>query len=364
MNFGTVEYFDILIQATAQTEALQWSALPAEPAPTAAGHGALDPTKALTRVYRLQFREKAWERRAKKWHGDKPTLQLQGKWRTTHDIETIVGRLNASRIDDLAIKISGGPLEAYATLFDTLNVPGLRKLCVEDALPASAGVPLERFLRSPRSHGLVTIDLDGGFLHAKEVGRIADALRTANRTVTRLCLSECYLSQHRCVCDLRQNIWSERGDSRHPYIQSIKLAEDRNRFLTTRVRQAAVRALVPARILLRARAPEDYESSDSDQSADTYVSSTSSTTSLAGHINKLPRAVVIRIVQFASRDPGALSGAQLARIVDHASDAESLKRVALALGSAAERGQSHNLARLEWLSRGGFFWEGRQAVAA
>lgn len=281
-----------------------------------------------------------------------------------HDIETIVGRLNASRIDDLAIKISGGPLESYAKLFDTLNIPGLRKLCVEDALPASAGAPLERFLRSPRAHGLVTIDLDGGFLHAKEVGRIADALRTTNLTVTRLCLSECYLSQHRCVCDLRQNIWSERGDTRHPYIQSIKLAEDRNRFLTTRVRQAAVRALVPARILLRARAPEDYESSDSDQSAETFASA-SSTTSLAGHINKLPRNVVIRIIQFASRDPAALSGAQLARIVDHASDAESLKRVALALSTAADRGQTHNLARLEWLSRGGFFWDHlRPATAA
>lgn len=65
---------EIYIQATEQNDGLRWA--PAEP-PT---DTPLAPLEALAES--SSFREQLWERKTKRWHPDRPSISLRGKWRT------------------------------------------------------------------------------------------------------------------------------------------------------------------------------------------------------------------------------------------------------------------------------------------
>lgn len=102
----------------------------------------------------------------------------------------------------------------------------------------------------------------------------------------------------------------------------------RNRFLTRRVRRAALRAIGPARILLHAQSPSDEQTAARVLAEVSSVSSGSADTiPRPFRLLELPPEVLNHIVRHCSQDPYALSGSQFARLRTEAASREELRKM-------------------------------------
>ncbi|KAL1408629.1 hypothetical protein Q8F55_005442 [Vanrija albida] len=362
------KYNEIYIQATEQNDGLRWA--PAEP-PT---DTPLAPLEALAES--SSFREQLWERKTKRWHPDRPSISLRGKWRTLDELDRIVARINVSRIDSLLVKFSP-PAHfrfAYKFLFMRLHVTGLRRLGIDDPLPPAAIPALANFIRSPRSHGLVEIVFDGSALNYEDVAPLAAAVRD-NTTLARLCVGAC---NRRLYMPMRQScqcfqpltkMWGHDGASGHlGHIAPILL---RNRDMTAKVHKAALRSLVPARILLRAADVAADTSSEYSGNLSTVPRVTAQPYRSNGFtvkrpvrspprvpaVHRLPREALARILHFAADETALLTDDQVEVVLEHAADPAALSRVAREIGAGSPDTVESRQVRVEWLSKGGFCWE-------
>lgn len=238
--------------------------------------------------------------------------------------------LNSSRLETLSLTENKRLLPAsLSRLLDLLNAPHLHELHLSicNIGPELAG-PVIRLLRSDRSRSLELLGLNGNNLGHEAVRDIIDAVEEGCFTVRNLGL---YANHSR-----RSTQGEE--DEEAPIARAIVSATlegkrlgdeteripallERNRLLTQRVQQAALRCLPCARILLNAQPLSDLET------ARMAVESIS----LKQHtpyfrLLDLPPEVLYLIVRHTSSDASALSDAQYTRLRKDAEGGEGLRK--------------------------------------
>ncbi|WOO81858.1 uncharacterized protein LOC62_04G005374 [Vanrija pseudolonga] len=219
---------------------------------------------------------------------------LSCSWATLSELDDIVAQLSAAPIAALRIPWNNAHLEVVLErVLERLHAPTLRLLELDCPACPAALVP---FLRSARSHGLERLAIP-----ARPPEELFAAIKEGNSTLTSV------------------------GGVHDRAVLS------RNAQLTARVRRAAVRELVLARVLFHARPTETQKPS----------------------IAALPHELVAKIVVAASDDSGALTPAQRTRVWRQAADRESSAAIAAAMAAASD----HAAAMDEWLANGGFVWE-------
>lgn len=252
-----------------------------------------------------------------------------------------------------------------------LHVTGLRRLGIDDPLPPAAIPALANFIRSPRSHGLVEIVFDGSALSYDDVAPLAAAVKD-NTTLARLCVGAC---NRRLYMPMRQScqcfqpltkMWGHDGASGHlGHIAPMLL---RNRDMTTKVHKAALRSLVPARILLRAAdvaadTSSEFSGSVPRVTAQPYRSNGFTvkrpvrSPPRVPAVLRLPKEALARILHFAADESALLTDEQVAVVLEHAADPAALSRLAREIGSNRADTVESRQVRVEWLSKGGFTWE-------
>lgn len=218
---------------------------------------------------------------------------LSCSWSTLSELDDIVAQLSSAPIAALRVPWNNAHLEVVLErVLERLHAPTLRLLELDCPSFPDALVP---FLRSTRSHGLEALAMPTPLPE-----EVFAAIKDGNATLTSV------------------------GGVHDRAVLS------RNAQLTSRVRQAAVRELVLARVLFHARAGGKR-------------------TGMAS----LPHELVAKIVLLASDDQAALTQAQRARLWRHAGDRLALAAIAAAMATAPD----HAAAMDEWLANGGFVWE-------
>lgn len=134
----------------------------------------------------------------------------------------------------------------------------------------------------------------------------------------------------------------------------------RNRYLTRRIRKAAVRAIAPARVLPHAQPPSDDDTAARIMAEVSAVSAASPTTAKRPFpILELPPEVLNHIVRHCSQDPYAFTGSQFARLRAEAASREELGRMVRlrqerlkGIWDKEERQAREREMRDDWLRRG------------
>ncbi|KAL1412360.1 hypothetical protein Q8F55_000104 [Vanrija albida] len=217
------------------------------------------------------------------------SLALAVKWAVPADLAPLLAALNASAVAKLDVDLltdlapdRGTHAPALGFLLAGLRCP-LRRLTLHDGVapaPAAlasllAGTPTLESLTL--SHYPATLD---------RVGPLLVALRAAPHALASMRLGHRRLPPPRVSggCFLPPAVRPDPAE--RPLAELAALLEARGR-AHERVRAAVRAALVPARVVLRSR---------------------------GGALGSLPPEVRAHIVRFATRDPGALAAAQLARL--------------------------------------------------
>ncbi|WOO82937.1 uncharacterized protein LOC62_04G006417 [Vanrija pseudolonga] len=337
------------------------------------------------------------------------------------DFTAVMSAVNACRVDRLSLTLDhdnqdgSGAADTVATLgafFELLDNPHVRAVDVRvvdrSATPdpefcAYAGAPA--LVR--RAHGLTTLELHKDVLHgvsramdAETVVAIVDAVGKHNNTLLRVHLGVCSAigfncdTHFSCCFDLSRFSDGLKVDGRWDELARLSRILKRNETETVRLRTAAKKVLVPARILLRGRArtPHDPPSpldtvrappiarqlrfrresailtnvdgiatSSPEAKASPLQLRRMSATLLTMKsalkpkhkaptsprldesrpfpILELPANVIRLVLQQLSADPGALTNAQWTALLDQAQDPRSLGLLATATRDASH---SHN----------------------
>ncbi|WOO81869.1 uncharacterized protein LOC62_04G005385 [Vanrija pseudolonga] len=264
-------------------EALIIAAAPATLGPPTSGADPLAPLRRLARIAPAASVVEVPEGRGK--------LALAVRWVQPADLAPLVAALNASSLAKLDVDLltdlapdRGTHAPALSFLLSGLSTP-LQRLTLHDATAPSAA-SLAAFLA--RSGTLQSLTLAHYPITVDSIAPLLDALRSAPAHA----LATMRLGHRRLPppvirggCFLPPAVRPD--PAAKPLAEIAALLEARGKE-HERVRAAVRRALVPARVLLRA--------------------------SGEGAVMSLPPELLVHVVRFTTRDPGALSAAQLARL--------------------------------------------------
>ncbi|WVW85958.1 hypothetical protein I302_107996 [Kwoniella bestiolae CBS 10118] len=272
-------------------------------------------------------------------HGNEITLN-EG------NVGSVVNSLNSSHISSLSLvnntSISQKGLVKFLGLLDSSE---LRQLLLSACnLTSEDGVieAIVEYLGSGRSRNLESLELNGNHLGARGVTDIVDAIESGNYTITSVGLLANHSLSDQLV-DLEDNdntndTIDENGGGRDPrlidrreenriieYQVHRRLPEvlNRNRILTKRIRQAALKALVPARIILNALPLSDEEIA---QRVIQDISNGHSSNMAGFRLLELPEEVIHLIVRHTSDDPWAFSETQWTRLRQEVMGRDSLRK--------------------------------------
>ncbi|WVR00303.1 hypothetical protein IAU59_007446 [Kwoniella sp. CBS 9459] len=264
---------------------------------------------------------------------------LQGNSITLrNNLESIVNSLNASHISTLSLT-NNPSLDAtsFKKFFETINSPHLRQLQISTSnLPPSVASSVADYLRSPRSRDLDYLEMNGNSLGGKGVTEIIDAVEENNFSVQAVGL----LANHSTIAgsiseiddqnnfgtEARERVLmadreTEEAAMEYQIHRRLPILLERNRILTARIRKAALKTLVPARIILNALSPTD------EDTAQRVISDISNGSAYSGfRLLDLPEEVIQLIVRHTSGDSTAFSDDQWTRLRREATDRDTLKR--------------------------------------
>lgn len=281
-----------------------------------------------------------------------------------HNLPSILHSLASSTLTTLSLTNNKSLLPgSLTTLLDTLSAPSLTELYLSACnLGPSVIPPLVRYLSSTRSRNLALLELNGNSLGGDGVRRIIDTVESSNFTLRQLGLlaneskppSTTDSSSSLEATESREASSSSRlaenrllSDQVHDRLPCLLL---RNRDLTRRTQQAALRVLAPARVILHAQ-PASAET--------TAKHVLESPERVPFPLLDLPEEVVWLIIRHASQDAGALSQAQWASMRRYLLDRHSLGRMADVVRRAERgarraeevRGRVRDV-RMLWLAKG------------
>jgi len=271
-------------------------------------------------------------------------------------VDAVVERLNASLL--VKMSLSSNPLDNDAVIrfFETLNAPKLRELHMSTCGLLPTVVPaICDFIRSPRSQRMGILELNANALSRGGVTAILDAIEVGNFTISRIGLFANNSAPARLANeDQGAGYFGDEGDdgddlawesdetmSRedprsmfHQIERRVPALQKRNGKLMMRVRNAAARAIAPLRMILHARAPTELETA-----ARVLEDTTVSDSPTAPHfpLLDLPVEVQLLVARHCSGDAYAMSDAQWARVLKHASDRATLARLAQRTSQAQAR---------------------------
>lgn len=246
--------------------------------------------------------------------------------------------------------------------------------------PESTHVPaIVEFLKSPRSFGLESLVISGRSFTASDLSAVVDAVRDFNPTLGAVNMCECKSKRlAACAC----HGLADAGEAWDRQVRRLAVYLERNAILTKRVRCAAVRSMVLARIVARGRSADGAVNGSAGHHLNgTNGKATNGTKGIANGIHKvtngthtpahptpfpllkLPPHLRLNIIRHASEDPLALTEDQWSALFSHVDDPGSLARLAAGVREAHTAGITFPLALGEWLGDGGFWWKHRVPVA-
>lgn len=284
-----------------------------------------------------------------------------------HNLPSILHSLSSSTLTTLSLTNNKSMLpDSLTTLLDTLHAPALAELYLSACDLGPSIIPsLARYLSSPRSRNLALLELHGNSLGAACVRRILDTIETSNFTLRQLgLLANDAKSQSQSE---REALGSPSSDTSTPagscsaqQAESRILSDEvhdrlprlllRNRQLTRRTQQSALRVLAPGRVILHAQ-PASAET--------TAARVLEAPERIPFPLLDLPEEVVWLVVRHTSGDVGALGQSQWARMRQYLLDRPSLGRMADVVRSAERgarraeevRGRVRDV-KMAWLCRG------------
>ncbi|KAL1409010.1 hypothetical protein Q8F55_005834 [Vanrija albida] len=273
------------------------------------------------------------------------------KWDSDAELGAILDALNAVPVRSLSI-LQLHPASTYAGvlthLLDTLSVRSLRTLPeLEDTPVPSSCVPaLARFLASPRSQGLEYLALVPARWTLADRDAVVSAIEGNPRSTlqTLVLLADATVQgaslptpvAFGSAAHLGATRWADGGERTRQNAR-LEHAMARGMWARRAVASAALAVLVPARIVLRGRAGGGRPAPLLD----------------------LPPEILCAVLE-ACAPPGVLSGAQAARVAQHAADAAALGLLTTVLADAVVPGSSlytWRRAMETWLADGGFTWD-------
>ncbi|OCF32157.1 hypothetical protein I317_07118 [Kwoniella heveanensis CBS 569] len=297
-----------------------------------------------------------------------------------NNLESIVNSLNASHISTLSLTNNPGlDPPSVQQFFETIHSPHLRQLQISTSnFPSSIASSIADYLRSPRSRDLEYLELNGNNLGEKGVAEIVDAVDENNFSIQALGLLANQSTTLGAVTEIdvendvgteaRERVLmadreSEQASMEYQIHRRLPILLERNRILTSRIRKAALKTLVPARIVLNALPPSD------EDIAQRVISDVSTGSTYSGfRLLDLPEEVVQLIVRHSSGDSTAFSDDQWTRLRREATDKDSLQRSIQAreerlkarglgmgagsMGDRDERKEVDRQLREDWLRRG------------
>jgi hypothetical protein len=219
---------------------------------------------------------------------------------------------------------------ASARLFAGLDAPNLRTLKLNACALGPTAVPaLCNYLRSRRSQTLAALELNANALSREGVADILSALEVGNFSIGRIQLFANDPKRARFARDggaghfsdeeeeeeeEEDNGWDGDDPTTMAYLitRRAPALNERNMRLGKRVRSAAVKSLVPLRLIMHARSPEEDKPKPKPRGSFPLLD--------------LPVEVQLLIARHASRDAYALTEAQWARILHYAGDRATLRQ--------------------------------------
>ncbi|WVQ67193.1 uncharacterized protein L199_005388 [Kwoniella botswanensis] len=300
-------------------------------------------------------------------HGNEITLDEK-------NVDSIVNSLNGSHITSLSLvnntSISPKGLVRLIGLLDSTELKQLLlsacNLSSEDGLIET----IVDYLASNRSRNLESLELNGNHLGGSGVTKIVDCIELSNWTVTTAgLLANHSLSDQLVPIDDNSNGHDGNGVNGGNMVnraEENKIMEyqvhrrlpeilNRNRILTKRIRLAALKALVPARIILNAMPLTD------EQTARRVIDDISQDVSynMAGfRLLELPEEVIQLIVRHTSDDPWAFSESQWTRLRKEVSNRDNLRKSSELVNSRLrgklpdERRETMRELKNDWLRKG------------
>ncbi|WOO82934.1 uncharacterized protein LOC62_04G006414 [Vanrija pseudolonga] len=241
--------------------------------------------------------------------------------------------------------------------------------------------PIVEFLKSPRSFGLESLVMSGRSLTAADLSAIVDAVRDFNPTLSAVNMCECKSKRlASCAC----HGLGDDGEAWDRQVRRLAVYLERNAILTKRVRRAAVRSLVLARVVAGGRSVGGVANGSAGDEVNGANGSVANRTGNDIHkaatngagadadahtraapfpLLELPPHLRANIIRHASADPLALTDEQWSKLLSHVEDPASLGRLAAGVCEARTAGITFPLALGEWLGNGGFWWKHRVPVA-
>jgi hypothetical protein len=258
--------------------------------------------------------------------------------------------------------------ECVTQLFQELSAPSLTELHLSACdISTSTGSDIAQYLQSARSRNIEILELNGNHLGSTGVREIVDAVELSNFGLLQLGVLANDLpvppisetDDH--SLSVTESIHAETRALHHEVHDRLPPLLQRNRALTRRIRNATIRTIPAARIVLNAQpvSDEDMAKSIIDQVASLSISNPSAPVKRPFPILDLPREVIYLIVRHCSGDAYAFSESQFSRLRVEAEDREALKKLARATQPRSEgtedkleREMSKRQVRDEWLKRG------------
>lgn len=290
------------------------------------------------------------------------------------NIDNVIHCLNSTNLTTLSLNQNHLDEKSLIKLFDNIDSPHLSELHLSTCgISGKLAEQIAKYLGSLRSRGLDTLELNGNQLGAQGVRKIVDVVESSNYTVKQIGLFANDLggieedpeagtinagngaNEPVPPRDERTEEEKRRDESILSYQihQRLPPILERNRRLTRRIRQAALKCLYPARLILTARPRNDHETAQR-VIQDIGERSTPDTFRLLD----LPPEVIYHIVRHMSDDPFAFSAAQFARLRKYAEDRSTLQKAGESIRNRlnkagwSEQDRVKWEVREEWLKRG------------
>ncbi|WWD03443.1 hypothetical protein V865_001495 [Kwoniella europaea PYCC6329] len=300
-------------------------------------------------------------------HGNEITLDEK-------NVNSIVNSLNGSHITSLSLvnNTSISP-KGLVRLIGLLDSTELKQLLLSACNLSSEEGLIEAivdYLASNRSRNLESLELNGNHLGGIGVTRIVDCIESSNWTITTLgLLANHSLSDQLVPIDDNSNGHDGNGvngDNMVDRAEENKVMEyqvhrrlpeilNRNRILTKRIRLAALKALVPARIILNAMPLTDEQTA---RRVIDDISQDRSYNMARFRLLELPEEVIQLIVRHTSDDPWAFSESQWTRLRKEASSRDNLRKASELVNSRLrgklpdERRETVRDLKNDWLRKG------------
>ena len=284
-------------------------------------------------------------------------------------LDGILNNLSSSRLSTLSLTNNPVEVEGLANFLGRLEANELTELHLSTCkLPPKAADCIAKFIAGSHSRNLVYLELNGNHLGAESVRTIVDAIESSNYGLIQVGLLANEEYPRTTGEDDETRVQPrEDYDPVHEAKQLHHLVHERlpelmfrNQFLTRRIRRAALRTLVPARILLNAQPLSDEDTAKHVMAEVAAVSAHSTTpTPSTFRILDLPPEILHLVIRHCSQDPYALSERQFVQLRTHAEGKENLGRIVkrrkermVGIFSDEEEKEKEREMRDDWLRSG------------